>query len=204
MITEKTKWYHKTGGVILLLVLFFPAGLYLMWKYTNWNRKVKWAITGFFALMAIIQASTPAPKTDTQTSTSTQTSTKTTSPTEAPKSVEKMQIVVTSQIVKKVDGKYRYFFDIRNKDTKNFEGSVSIAVYNGLQNSPLGGETFKTNKPIEPNLGTSVYFDIFTGPTSVHGENGISKFKYVVRKDDQTVNEGEGVISSKFENLSGF
>lgn len=117
---------------------------------------------------------------------------------------EKINVVVESQIIKKVDGKYRYFFDIRNKDIKNFEGDVSITVYNGLQDSPLGGDTFKTNKAIEPNLGTSVYFDIFTGPTSVHGENGISKFKYVVKKDGQTINEGEGVISSKVENLSGF
>lgn len=49
----KKKWYQKTGWIIALLVLFFPVGLFLMWKYANWNKVVKWVITGFFALMVI-------------------------------------------------------------------------------------------------------------------------------------------------------
>ena len=201
----KRKWYHSNFGVILLLIFFFPAGLYLMWRRTDWNKKAKWAITGFFVLMFLIEGLKPSPKIDYQTSSNTtQNAQKTPSPTQSPKPVEKLNVVVTSQIVKKVDKKYRYFFDIRNKDSKNFEGSVSITVYNNLQSSPLGGDTFKTNKPIEPNLGTSVYFDINTGPTSVHGENGITKFKYVVKKDDQIINEGEGIISTKLEDLSGY
>lgn len=160
------------------------------------KKLIKWSLiifVGFFVLMGIIGSSSK----DAQKSF------------EAGKKAgsgesqaEKLNVIVESQIVKKVDGKYRYFFDIRNKDTKNFEGSVTITVYNNLQESSLGGDTFKTSKPIEPNLGTSVYFDIFTGPASVHGENGITKFKYVVKKDDQTVNEGEGTISTKLENLS--
>ncbi len=118
------------------------------------------------------------------------------------KSTEKLNIVVTSQIVKKVDGKHRYFFDIRNKDTKNFEGSVTITLYNELGSNPLGGDTFKTKKAIEPELGTSEYIDINTGPVKVHGANGVSKFKYVVKKDNQIVNEGEGTISEKYEDLN--
>ncbi len=120
-------------------------------------------------------------------------------PTVEPKPIEKFDVVVTSQIVKKVDGKYRYFFDIRNKDNKNFEGEVSISLFNELSDKPLGGDTFKTNKAIEPEIGTSQYIDIYTGPTEVHGENGISKFKYFVKKGGQTVNQGDGVISNKLE-----
>ena len=34
--------------VALMLVLFFPLGLILMWTSTDWNRDVKWAISGLF------------------------------------------------------------------------------------------------------------------------------------------------------------
>lgn len=51
MSSEMTKkWYQQTWGIILLLVLFFPAGLFLMWKHTKWNTLVKGGITAFFVL----------------------------------------------------------------------------------------------------------------------------------------------------------
>lgn len=54
------KWYQKTGYIILLLVLFFPVGLFLMWKYTNWNKYVKIAISALFALFFIIGIASPS------------------------------------------------------------------------------------------------------------------------------------------------
>ncbi len=61
----KNKWYHTTFGIIVLLALFFPIGLYLMWRYTNWDMKLKWGITGFFGIMMLINSiminSRPAP-----------------------------------------------------------------------------------------------------------------------------------------------
>lgn len=47
------KWYQKTWAAILFLFLFFPVGLYLMWKYTGWPKVAKWVITGFFGLMVL-------------------------------------------------------------------------------------------------------------------------------------------------------
>lgn len=79
----KKKWYHTTGGIIALLVLFFPVGLYLMWRHTNWNKKVKWGVTGFFALMLLIGAVTPDSTTTPATS-DTNTQAAQTQPTEAP------------------------------------------------------------------------------------------------------------------------
>ncbi len=135
------------------------------------------------------------PPTPTVTKASTVTSKPTVKPTKAPtntpKPVEKYNIVVTSQIVKKIDGKHRYFFDIRNKDTKPFEGSVTISLFTSQLKNAIAGDTFNTNKAIEPELGTSVYTDANTGPPSVHGENGISKFKYTVKKGSKVVNSGE-------------
>lgn len=45
------KWYQKSWFTILMLIFFFPVGIYLMWKHTNWNKIVKIVITAFFALI---------------------------------------------------------------------------------------------------------------------------------------------------------
>jgi len=57
---ENTKWYQKPVWIIVLLFLFFPVGLFLMWRYSNWNNKAKWAITATFAVLVIIVSLTPA------------------------------------------------------------------------------------------------------------------------------------------------
>jgi len=44
------KWYARNGWIISLLVLFFPVGLFLMWKYASWNKAIKWVVTIIFAL----------------------------------------------------------------------------------------------------------------------------------------------------------
>lgn len=205
----KEKWYKTNWGVILLLFIFYPLGLYFMWRNTSWKPKVKWGITTIFALLffgyGMLATSKPAPVPNTTATSNTSTTnnipTSTPAPTATSIPVEKMNIVVTSQIVKRVGGKHRYFFDIRNKDTKPFEGSVTISLFTDNLKNPIAGDTFDTTRAIEPELGTSVYADANTGPTSVHGENGITKFKYTVKKGDQVVNTGEGTISEKFENL---
>ena len=39
------KWYQKSLGIIVLLVFFFPLGLYFMWKNQMWSKKNRWVIT---------------------------------------------------------------------------------------------------------------------------------------------------------------
>ena len=51
------KWFQKPTGAIILLVLFFPVGLYLMWKNQFWTKKTRWIVTVFFGLLAISMAS---------------------------------------------------------------------------------------------------------------------------------------------------
>ena len=46
-INSGKKWYQKTVWIIALLILFFPVGLFLMWKYTDWKKPVKWGVTVF-------------------------------------------------------------------------------------------------------------------------------------------------------------
>ena len=47
-------WYQQDWVIIALLVFFFPAGLYLMWKYVSWSPQVKWGISGAIALIGIV------------------------------------------------------------------------------------------------------------------------------------------------------
>ena len=47
------KWYQKPTGVIILLIIFFPVGLYQMWKNELWTKKTRWIATGVVAVMLI-------------------------------------------------------------------------------------------------------------------------------------------------------
>lgn len=63
MTTEPTtnvqqKWYVKSSGSIVLLILFFPVGLYLMWKYSHFSKTLRIVITSFFALVVIANMNT--------------------------------------------------------------------------------------------------------------------------------------------------
>lgn len=48
------KWYQKTPVIILLIFAFFPLGLYLMWKYTDWSKAIKAVISAVVAIIALI------------------------------------------------------------------------------------------------------------------------------------------------------
>jgi hypothetical protein len=66
MSKEKNKkWYQKTWIVILFLFLFFPLGLFLMWKYTKWSKKVKWVLTVIFIFLFISIINTPEDRSET-------------------------------------------------------------------------------------------------------------------------------------------
>lgn len=40
--------------VILWLIFFFPYGLYLMWRKTNWNKILKIGISALFAILCVV------------------------------------------------------------------------------------------------------------------------------------------------------
>ena len=53
------KFYQKNWFVILMLVLFFPVGLFLMWKYTNWRNYAKIIVTVVIALLVVVSYVSP-------------------------------------------------------------------------------------------------------------------------------------------------
>lgn len=199
METKTTKtWQGNPFLVILLLVFFYPIGLFLMWKYASWNKLVKIIVSAFFLLITIGIVSKPSSVKDGYREGAAKTTT-TPSTTVAP--VTDIKLVVTSQIVKKVNGKYRYFFDIRNAGTEDFRGTVTVRLFNNLYKSALASDTFDAKSSyIAPSIGKSVYIDANTGPVSEHGENGLTKFTYTISVDKKDVANGDGQITGKFEN----
>ena len=47
------KIYEKNWFIILMLVLFFPVGLFLMWKNAKWHKTAKIIVTALIVVMAI-------------------------------------------------------------------------------------------------------------------------------------------------------
>ena len=52
---KKERWYQTTWFMWVMLVLFFPVGLFLMWKYKKHNLNARLIITTFFVLLMLVQ-----------------------------------------------------------------------------------------------------------------------------------------------------
>jgi hypothetical protein len=52
------KWYDNTWLVVVLCMIFFPVGLYALWKNSYISKSWKIGVTAFFALLVISQLGT--------------------------------------------------------------------------------------------------------------------------------------------------
>lgn len=52
-MSEKKPILGNSWFIVLMLILFFPAGLFLMWKYSKWDKVVKILVTVLVVLMTI-------------------------------------------------------------------------------------------------------------------------------------------------------
>lgn len=103
------------------------------------------------------------------------------------------KLTASMSAMKKVDEKYRYFFDVSNEDTKPFIGKMKILLFNKQSDSWMMYEGFDV--AIDPGVHKVFYIDTFTGPESVHGEFGISRFEYEAILGSKTVQKGKGEIT---------
>ncbi len=107
---------------------------------------------------------------------------------------ERLDIRVTSTGVKRIDGKYRYFFSIANHDDVSYEGNVRIRLKTQGSGLQVGNETLSTNRPIVPGGARSTYLTINTGPVSIHGSNGVDRFQFEVTSRNVVVASGTGYV----------
>jgi hypothetical protein len=56
MENQNLKWHQKPLSVVLLLIFFFPIGLYFMWKNKMWSTKTRWIVTSVIVILAIAGA----------------------------------------------------------------------------------------------------------------------------------------------------
>lgn len=54
MARKKRPWYKKDEYILLLLVVCFPVGLYLMWRYARWNQRAKMLFTAIIAFLVVL------------------------------------------------------------------------------------------------------------------------------------------------------
>ena len=54
-LTKQSKWYDKTWLVIILCVIFFPVGLYALWKNSSISKGWKIGVTIVIVLIVIAQ-----------------------------------------------------------------------------------------------------------------------------------------------------
>lgn len=52
-------WYKQTWVIIVLTIIFFPAGLFLMWKYAKWNKWLKIGVSTALAVIVIATVANP-------------------------------------------------------------------------------------------------------------------------------------------------
>ena len=63
--TPKTGFWANPVVVVLALLIFFPAGLFLMWRNRLWNKPARWVITAAVAILVVVIGSQPTPTTPT-------------------------------------------------------------------------------------------------------------------------------------------
>lgn len=120
------------------------------------------------------------------------------------KPVIKRNIVVTSEIVKRVaPNTYRYFFNIANQDTSDFNGEVSVQLFNGHDNpQPLVFGGARKNFTIQAGANGTTYVDDSHAPSRVNGIDGATTFSYTASIGDSDVATGKDSISNQYEDYT--
>ena len=54
MEEQEKKWYEKTEWIYILVILFWPVGLYLLWTNKEIPKKNKLIMSGIFLALLII------------------------------------------------------------------------------------------------------------------------------------------------------
>lgn len=121
--------------------------------------------------------------------------------TPTPKGIEKVDIQVESQIVKKIDKKYRYFFSINNQDDHSFNGKLHIVAKTGSGTKVISKYVDFAEKPLEAGLSRVIHADANSAPEHIAGEYGASVFTFSATLDNDEVANGEGIITEEFEDL---
>ena len=213
---EEKKWYDNTAIIILLIVLFFPVGLYGLWKSRNLSTGWKIVILGLFAIAITVamkegKTSTTANKVDSSETKSDSTQKDTASVSKWSYSEEPNDIDNNTTYIAQIeaneplnfktpyDGGVDVSIMIRNKNRIN---DAMIQISKGQFMTKIDNNTirvkFDNEKPI-----TYSYSQPSDNSTTVIFINNASSFISKLKKAEKTIIEceffDEGVRTMKFE-----
>ena len=94
--------------------------------------------------------------------------------------------------------KFRYFFATKNNGSAPFVGNINITLH--TKSKGITNKDFQCNIP--PGIQGWNYFDAHTGPERFHADAAYVGFSYVATVDSAVVAQGQGAITTKFEELS--
>ncbi|MFZ5376615.1 MAG: hypothetical protein ACOZAN_03030 [Patescibacteria group bacterium] len=173
------KWYQKSIGVVIFLILFFPVGLYLMWKHKVWNMPIRIILSVFFALVVMGQilspkSSTPVSQGNEQQQVEPQQNSN--QPSVVPTTIAKTQEIFTLQQAITAKSLETTITSVATKSSVGnayvketaSEGGVLIAVdykYKNISDKPLNSFNRPTVNLIDAN-GTE--YDSDVGKTSTY------------------------------------
>lgn len=59
---DGSRWFDNEVTVVVLLIFFFPLGLYALWKNSTFTPKTKWIVTGIIVVLALVLGTRREPR----------------------------------------------------------------------------------------------------------------------------------------------
>ena len=59
---DKPRWFDNQVTVVVLLIFFFPLGLYALWKNSTFESSTKWIVTGMIVMLVLVAGTRREPR----------------------------------------------------------------------------------------------------------------------------------------------
>ncbi|SRR5258708_7450648 len=138
------KWYQKPIWIIVLVFLFFPLGLFLVWIKKDWSKRTKWIITCVFIFLLIFAgiSNNSNPNKDNSTSSGSTPTTTTSTPLATPKPPQTLKEKIKAQLG---DGESFVIENAVNIDTNEpLVGKKQITITRNLGDNLFSIDLAKT------------------------------------------------------------
>lgn len=129
------KFYQRNWFILLLLVFFFPVGLFLMWKYADWKKAIKIIVTVVVAIMFIYGVVSPPATNTSDTERAKATTEETQKPVKEDKKIEALKgktCYDSETLLKELGYTGTYTFETNSADFTGDIGAMSQEEQKGF------------------------------------------------------------------------
>lgn len=184
------KFYQEKWFCILMLIIFFPVGIFLMFRYKHFNKVARIIITVFFALSIVICfTDTDSNMEPTQNTETTQNQNQI----EIDNEELLKQIKVSAEVQNVFDeGKQKVVFTVKNESDYVFNGTVSVKLKDPLDSTVYRDLIFIED--LNPKLQT--YAIVWAKPGFVKYEYSVDgNFKVFESVHQKSIDEFKNKLS---------